>query len=250
MRFATKEPKGEVIMTRRATISCGFILGIVAAVASVSWGTPGLLMARRDMSKDFGKRLLYTQTNLRALLSSGQERIIQINGRIDPDAEVIPFGSPAIFVRQGMRGSVFRINDKDYIVSHGRRLLFVEPDVATRVRRAVDEKSPQGVFDALPENEKKMVREGRVDVGMSRDGVLLAKSPYLTLLNGERYEIRRVRFRTVGDMTCTGAVESTAGTLPEIIQEVAAARVAERGTRADDRRSDTAMEDRKKAGYF
>jgi sulfate adenylyltransferase subunit 2 len=51
-------------------------------------------------------------------------------------------------------------------------------------------------------------------------------------------------------MTCTGAVESTAGTLPEIIQEVAAARVGERGTRADDRRSDTAMEDRKKAGYF
>ena len=85
---------------------------------------------------------------------------------------------------------------------------------------------------------------------VNRDGVLLSKSPYLTLLDGERYETRRVRFRTVGDMTCTGAVESTAGTLPEIIQEVAVARVAERGTRADDRRSDTAMEDRKKVGYF
>lgn len=85
---------------------------------------------------------------------------------------------------------------------------------------------------------------------VDRGGVLLAKSPHLTLLKGESYETKRVRFRTVGDMTCTGAVESTAGTLPEIIQEVAAARVAERGSRADDRRSDTAMEDRKKAGYF
>ena len=85
---------------------------------------------------------------------------------------------------------------------------------------------------------------------VSRDGVLLAKSPYLTLLDGERYETRRIRFRTVGDMTCTGAVESDASTLPEVIQEVAAARQAERGTRADDRRSETAMEDRKKTGYF
>jgi sulfate adenylyltransferase subunit 2 len=83
-----------------------------------------------------------------------------------------------------------------------------------------------------------------------RDGVLLAKSPYLTLLNGERFEPRRIRFRTVGDMTCTGAVESGAATLVQIIQEVAAARQAERGTRADDRRSDNAMEDRKKTGYF
>ena len=85
---------------------------------------------------------------------------------------------------------------------------------------------------------------------VSRDGVLLAKSPYLTLLDGERYETRRIRFRTVGDMTCTGAVESDAATLAQIIQEVAAARQTERGTRTDDRRSDTAMEDRKKTGYF
>jgi sulfate adenylyltransferase subunit 2 len=85
---------------------------------------------------------------------------------------------------------------------------------------------------------------------VNRGGVLLAKSRYLTLLNGERYETRRIRFRTVGDMTCTGAFESKASTLPEIIQEVAGARVAERGARADDKRSGTAMEDRKKAGYF
>jgi sulfate adenylyltransferase subunit 2 len=85
---------------------------------------------------------------------------------------------------------------------------------------------------------------------VSRDGVLLAKSPHLTLLDGETYETRRIRFRTVGDMTCTGAVESEAATLAQIIQEVAAARQTERGTRADDRRSETAMEDRKKTGYF
>ncbi|MBW7896868.1 MAG: sulfate adenylyltransferase subunit CysD [Opitutaceae bacterium] len=85
---------------------------------------------------------------------------------------------------------------------------------------------------------------------VNRDGVLLALTPHLTLLDGELCEQRTVRFRTVGDATCTGAVESTASTLAEIIQEVASARVTERGGRADDRRSDTAMEDRKKAGYF
>jgi sulfate adenylyltransferase subunit 2 len=85
---------------------------------------------------------------------------------------------------------------------------------------------------------------------VNRGGVLLGKSPFITLLDGERYEKKQVRFRTVGDATCTGAVESDAATLSEIIQEVASARVTERGARADDKRSDTAMEDRKKAGYF
>jgi sulfate adenylyltransferase subunit 2 len=85
---------------------------------------------------------------------------------------------------------------------------------------------------------------------VNRSGVLLGKSPFITLLDGERYEKKRVRFRTVGDATCTGAVESAAATLSEIIQEVASARVTERGARADDKRSETAMEDRKKAGYF
>jgi len=85
---------------------------------------------------------------------------------------------------------------------------------------------------------------------VNRGGVLLGKSPFITLLDGERYEKKQVRFRTVGDATCTGAVESGAATLSELIQEVASARVTERGARADDKRSDTAMEDRKKAGYF
>jgi len=83
-----------------------------------------------------------------------------------------------------------------------------------------------------------------------RDGMLLARTPHVALLPGERWESRRVRFRTVGDATCTGAVESNAGSVAEIIHEVAVARVTERGGRADDRRSDTAMEDRKRAGYF
>src|SRR5271156_3530652 len=85
---------------------------------------------------------------------------------------------------------------------------------------------------------------------VNRKGILLAKSPYNTLLPGETYEKRTVRFRTVGDATCTGAVESPAGSLDEIIQEVAAARITERGARADDKRSENAMEDRKKVGYF
>ncbi len=85
---------------------------------------------------------------------------------------------------------------------------------------------------------------------VDRRGVLLAKSPFIKLINGEKFESRIIRFRTVGDMTCTGAVESSADSLDEIILEVAAARVTERGGRFDDKRSDTAMEDRKRVGYF
>ena len=83
-----------------------------------------------------------------------------------------------------------------------------------------------------------------------RDGLLLAASPHLPPRPDEFPESRRVRFRTVGDMTCTGAIESSAVSLSEIIEEVAASRITERGTRFDDRRSESAMEDRKKAGYF
>jgi sulfate adenylyltransferase subunit 2 len=85
---------------------------------------------------------------------------------------------------------------------------------------------------------------------VERRGTLLADTPFITHLPGERVVRKTVRFRTVGDATCTGAVESTATTVEGIIAEVAAARTTERGTRADDRRSEAAMEDRKKAGYF
>lgn len=85
---------------------------------------------------------------------------------------------------------------------------------------------------------------------VERDGVLLAKSEFLSLLPGESWEERTIRFRTIGDMTCTGAVESTAGSLDAIIDEVAATRITERGGRSDDKRSEAAMEDRKKQGYF
>lgn len=85
---------------------------------------------------------------------------------------------------------------------------------------------------------------------VNRNNVLLAKSEFITLLGDEFYEYRQIRFRTVGDMTCTGAVESIASTLDEIIQEVSSARITERGGRSDDKRSEAAMEDRKKQGYF
>jgi sulfate adenylyltransferase subunit 2 len=85
---------------------------------------------------------------------------------------------------------------------------------------------------------------------VDREGMLLARSEFISLFDGEEYERMTVRFRTVGDMTCTGAVISTAATLEEIIEEVAAARVTERGARGDDKRSDAAMEDRKRLGYF
>jgi sulfate adenylyltransferase subunit 2 len=84
-----------------------------------------------------------------------------------------------------------------------------------------------------------------------RDGMLLAVSPYVTLRAGERAFQATVRYRTVGDASCTGAVESTASNVAEVIAEVAATRVTERGaTRADDKVSDAAMEDRKREGYF
>lgn len=83
-----------------------------------------------------------------------------------------------------------------------------------------------------------------------RDGVLYADEGVLTMKPSEKSEERRVRFRTIGDISCTGAIESSADTLDKIIEEVSALRVTERGTRIDDKRSDAAMEDRKKSGYF
>jgi sulfate adenylyltransferase subunit 2 len=84
-----------------------------------------------------------------------------------------------------------------------------------------------------------------------RDGMWLAESPWVTLLEEEEMEERTVRFRTVGDATCTGAVESAAATVAAIIEETAVTRVTERGaTRADDRISEAGMEDRKREGYF
>ena len=84
-----------------------------------------------------------------------------------------------------------------------------------------------------------------------RDGMLYATSEFVELLPGEEPFKKWVRFRTVGDMSCTGAVASQATTLPEVVAEIAATRITERGeTRADDRVSEAAMEDRKVAGYF
>ncbi len=85
---------------------------------------------------------------------------------------------------------------------------------------------------------------------IERDGNYLYNSDALNKRPTEIPEMRQVRFRTIGDMTCTGAVLSPANSVEEIIQEVAATRTTERGTRADDRRSEAAMEDRKKEGYF
>jgi sulfate adenylyltransferase subunit 2 len=84
-----------------------------------------------------------------------------------------------------------------------------------------------------------------------RDGMWLADTPYVTIGDDEEVEERTVRFRTVGDASCTGAVESPAGDVAAIIEEIAVTRVTERGaTRADDRISEAGMEDRKREGYF
>jgi sulfate adenylyltransferase subunit 2 len=84
-----------------------------------------------------------------------------------------------------------------------------------------------------------------------RDGILLADSPYVARGADEPVFEAKVRYRTVGDMTCTGAVESNATEIADVIAEIAATRITERGqTRADDRTSEAAMEDRKREGYF
>ena len=83
-----------------------------------------------------------------------------------------------------------------------------------------------------------------------RDGVIYAHSHVIPLKPTEKVEKMQVRFRTIGDISCTGAVLSEANTLEQIVEEVASTRVTERGSRIDDKRSEAAMEDRKKAGYF
>jgi sulfate adenylyltransferase subunit 2 len=85
---------------------------------------------------------------------------------------------------------------------------------------------------------------------VDRKGVLIAESPFNSLLEGENYEERIIRYRTLGCMTITGAIESDADDLDKVIQEVASARQTERGNRADDKVSEAAMEERKKHGYF
>lgn len=85
---------------------------------------------------------------------------------------------------------------------------------------------------------------------IERDGMLLADSPFLPKKSGESPREMQVRCRTIGDLTCTGLWPSNAGTVDDIIAEIATSRLTERGGRADDKRSDTAMEDRKREGYF
>jgi sulfate adenylyltransferase subunit 2 len=83
-----------------------------------------------------------------------------------------------------------------------------------------------------------------------RDGVIMYATDVIERKDSETIEKMQIRFRTIGDMTCTGAVESNADSLEKIIEEVASTRTTERGTRSDDKRSEAAMEDRKKQGYF
>jgi len=83
-----------------------------------------------------------------------------------------------------------------------------------------------------------------------RDGVWLSDAPFMNKKPTEKVERKRVRCRTIGDISCTGLTASMADSLEDIIQEIAATRITERGGRADDMRSEAAMEDRKKEGYF
>ncbi|WP_374949367.1 sulfate adenylyltransferase subunit CysD [Mucilaginibacter sp.] len=85
---------------------------------------------------------------------------------------------------------------------------------------------------------------------ITRNGQLMAASPFLNMDADDKIESKNVRFRTVGDMTCTAAVESCAFEIDDIIDEIASSKISERGARMDDKVSEAAMEDRKKGGYF
>jgi sulfate adenylyltransferase subunit 2 len=85
---------------------------------------------------------------------------------------------------------------------------------------------------------------------ITRDGQIMAASEYLTLDFDDEITNKTVRFRTVGDMTCTAAIESTASSYDDVIEEIRTSRISERGARIDDKQSEAAMEDRKKGGYF
>ena len=86
---------------------------------------------------------------------------------------------------------------------------------------------------------------------IEHEGRLIAVSPFIQIDENDKIVNKRVRYRTVGDMTCTAAVESDATTLEEVVREISASRISERGeTRIDDRVTEAAMEDRKKGGYF
>ena len=85
---------------------------------------------------------------------------------------------------------------------------------------------------------------------ITRNGQLMGASPFLNMDEDDVIENRTVRFRTVGDMTCTAAVESYAYHIDDIIDEISASKISERGARMDDKVSEAAMEDRKKGGYF
>ena len=83
-----------------------------------------------------------------------------------------------------------------------------------------------------------------------RDGLIWSYSPFVFKEEAEEVEVRTVRFRTVGDMTCTAAVESEADTIEQIVKEIRQSTISERGARIDDKRSEAAMEKRKQVGYF
>ena len=86
---------------------------------------------------------------------------------------------------------------------------------------------------------------------IEHEGRLIAVSPFIQIDENDKIVNKRVRYRTVGDMTCTAAVDSDSATLEEVVREIAASRISERGeTRIDDRVTEAAMEDRKKGGYF
>lgn len=103
------------------------------------------------------------------------------------------------------------------------------------------------LLESIPIPDLYLAHEREV---VRRNGVLLALTDFIQIMEGDLVSVETVRFRTIGDVTCTGALRSNARSVEAVISETAAARVTERGGRSDDRRSEAAMEDRKREGYF
>ena len=202
-----------------------------------------------------GKNVLLSTAGyqvLRRYPRAGRRMLRRRAARLLPDGYPLDTHfAPAYDPERRFSGWLFTIARRRALDSlRSRRVTFdlqqaeelVGDDGRETAQRLADAAELRSALADLPAHEREVV---------SRDGMWIAVTRHTTVADHEVVETRSVRFRTIGDATGTGAVESTATTVEEVIAEVAATRITERGaTRADDRISEAGMEDRKREGYF
>ena len=198
------------------------------------------IQVMREVAAEFERPVL--------LFSGGKDSIVLL--RLAEKAfRPAPFPFPLMHVDTGHNfPEAIEFRDRR-VAELGERLIVAHVQDSIDSGRAVEETGPRASRNKLLEVPSIYFAHER-EV-FERDGMLYAVSPFVELMAGEEPFSARVRYRTVGDMSCTGAVESDAETLAQVVAEIAATRITERGeTRADDRVTEAAMEDRKREGYF